>query len=200
MWTDWSVLQKVYFVIAMLFSLILVVQMILMLVGVGNGDTDVDLDGDGTPDVTVDGDSGLALFTVKGLVAFFAVGGWVGFALGDGMMKTVWVILISLASGLVALVVVGLLMKWISSLAENGNIDIGNAVGKTADVYLTIPAGCSAAGKITVELQGKLTEVEAMTEGEEIKTGTKVKIIRADGDTLIVEKLYPGDRGSKLGA
>lgn len=191
MWTDWSVLQRVYFVIAILFSLALVVQLILMLVGAGSGgDADIDFDGDGDPDISVDTNNGLALFTVKGIIAFFAVGGWTGFALGDGMLDTIWVILISVAAGLVALVGVGLLMKLVTNLGDDGNIETKNAVGKIAEVYLTIPAHCSATGKITVEIQGRLTETEALTEGEELKTGTKVKVVKTDGDTCIVEKLY----------
>lgn len=191
MWTDWTVLQRVYFIIAMFFSIVLVVQLILMLVGAGhNGDTDLDLNGDGDPDISVDTSDGLALFTLKGLIAFFAIGGWVGFALGDGTLANHWVILISIAAGLVALVLVGLIMKWMTKLADNGAMQISNAIDKTAEVYLTVPANCAGTGKITVEIQGCLTEVEAVTQGEELKTGTKVKVVRVDGDICVVEKLY----------
>ena len=57
--------------------------------------------------------------------------------------------------------------------------------------YLTIPAKCSACGKITVEVQGQLTELDAMTESEEpIKTGTKVKVVKTDETTVYVERIY----------
>lgn len=189
MWQNWDLLQKVYFCVAVLFSVVLIVQFILLLVGVGNdvnGDADVDSDGfEGV-------DSGLALFTIKGLISFFAIGGWTGFAFADGTLSPVWVILISLGAGAVALIAVGLLMKWILSLASNGTKDVNNAVGKIGEVYLTIPEKCIATGKISIELQGQLTEIDAMTESQTpIKTGTKIKVIRTEGGVCIVEALYP---------
>ncbi|MBQ7164453.1 MAG: hypothetical protein IJR61_03900 [Clostridia bacterium] len=191
MWNDWTTLQQVYFCIAVLFSVVLLVQLVLTLIGAGHDGEGVDLTGDGNPDVTVDTDSGLAPFTLKGLVSFFAVGGWVGFALGDGTLHTVWVILISLAAGLAALVAVGFILKGMAKLQSNGAMDINNAVGKTAEVYLTIPPKCSGAGKITVEIQGSLTEMNAMTEGDEpLKTGCKVKVVKTDNATCYVEKIY----------
>ncbi|MBQ9481209.1 MAG: NfeD family protein [Clostridia bacterium] len=191
MWNDWTTLQQVYFCIAVLFSVVLLVQLVLTLIGAGHDGEGVDLTGDGNPDVTVDADSGLAPFTLKGLVSFFAVGGWVGFALGDGTLHTVWVILISLAAGLAALVAVGFILKGMAKLQSNGAMDINNAVGKTAEVYLTIPPKCSGAGKITVEIQGSLTEMNAMTEGDEpLKTGSKVKVVKTDNATCYVEKIY----------
>ena len=190
-WQNLTTLQQVYFCIAMLFSVILLIQFILMLIGIGGDGEGLDLTGDGETDISVDTDSGLAMFTLKGMIAFFAVGGWIGFTLGDGMMDTVWVILISIASGLVALIGVGFLMKSITKLQQSGTMDIKNAVGKVADVYLTIPANCSATGKITVELQGQLTELDAVTEDQEpIKTGAKVKVVKTDDNTCYVEKLH----------
>lgn len=191
MWENWTTLQQIFFCVAVAFSIILVLQLILMLVGAGHDDAGIDLNGDGNADITVDTSDGLALFTVKGLVSFFAVGGWVGFALGDGTIPYEWAVVIAVASGLVALVLVGLIMKWLIKLQASGNMNINNAVGKTAEVYLTVPANMAGAGKITVELQGSLTELSAVTEGNEtIVTGSKVRIVRTDDSTCYVEKLY----------
>ena len=190
-WQNLTTLQQVYFCIALLFSVILVIQFVLLLLGIGGDSEGLDLTGDGETDISVDLDSGLAMFTLKGMIAFFSVGGWVGFTLGDGTMKNVWVIIISIVTGLVSLVAVGFLMKSITKLQQNGTMQIKNAVGKTAEVYLTIPAKCSACGKITVEVQGQLTELDAMTESEEpIKTGTKVKVVKTDETTVYVERIY----------
>lgn len=190
-WQNLTTLQQVYFCIALLFSVILVIQFVLLLLGIGGDSEGLDLTGDGETDISVDLDSGLAMFTLKGMIAFFSVGGWVGFTLGDGSMKSVWVILISIGTGLIALVAVGFLMRSVTKLQQNGTMDIKNAVGKTAEVYLTIPAKCSSCGKITVEVQGQLTELDAMTESEEpIKTGTKVKVVKTDETTAYVERIY----------
>lgn len=185
MWQSWTLLQRICFCVAVLFTLVLIVQIILMMVG---GDGDVDLDGDGIPDTDLDIDDGFALFTVKGLIAFFAVGGWMGFAFGGGFIHVAWAIVIAVASGVLAFFGIGLLLYWISKLAVNGTVDIGNAVGQTAEVYLTIPAKCAATGKITVQVQGRLMELDAMTESEEpIKTGAKVTVVRTDSNTCFVQ-------------
>lgn len=191
MWNDWTTLQQVCFCIATFFSIVLVVQVILMLIGLGSeGDTEIDLSGDGDADVVVDTGSGIALFTLKGLIAFFAVGGWVGFMLGNSALHPLLVILIAVASGTVALIGVGFLMKWLMRLQQNGTMSYSNAVGKTGEVYLTIPAKCAGAGKVNVEIQGQLTEASAMTDSDEpIKTGAKVVVVRADSTTLYVEKI-----------
>ncbi len=189
MWESWTILQKICFCVATFFTIVLILQIILMLIGSGDNDMDADIDGDGIDDL--DGDGGVALFTIKGLIAFFAVGGWMGFAFGNGFIHPAWAILIAVVSGFVALIGVGLLLRAISKLAVNGTFEIKNAVGKSAEVYLTIPAKCAGTGKINVEVQGRWMELEAMTENEEpIKTGAKVKVLYVDGSTCYVAKMY----------
>ena len=68
-----SVAEKVYFIIAIIASVLLVIQIIMMLFSLGGGG---DFDMDDVFDGDVDTDSGLSFFTVKGLTAFFALGGW----------------------------------------------------------------------------------------------------------------------------
>lgn len=192
MWQNLTTLQQVYFCIATFFSVVLVVQFILAILGVGqDSEADLDLDGDGEPDITVDTSDGIISFTLKGIIAFFAIGGWLGFALGDGTVPTPLVIILSVIAGFAALVGVGFLMKWIMRLQSSGTMDIKNAVGKIAEVYLTIPAKCSGNGKINLDLQGSYAETEAITESDEpIKTGEKVKVVRTEGSVCVVERLY----------
>ena len=72
-----SALEKTYFIIACVASVFLIIQILFMVFG-GDGDADADgdIDGDGASDGG--GDSGVTPFSVKGIVAFFAVGGWTG--------------------------------------------------------------------------------------------------------------------------
>ena len=59
-----------------------------------------------------------------------------------------------------------------------------------ADTYLRIPATKSGSGKILVSVRGSIHELEAMTEGDEIPTGAKVRVTKAIGSELVeVEKL-----------
>ncbi|MDP2059437.1 MAG: serine protease, partial [Flavobacteriaceae bacterium] len=99
-------------------------------------------------------------------------------------------ILISLLVGVLFVVVFFIIIKQIQKLAENNSFNILNTLNKTAEVYLTIPAEKSGKGKILISVNGSYHELDAVTEKEEIKSGSIVKIIRIDnGDLLIVETL-----------
>lgn len=191
-WTTLSLLQKIFFCVACASTLLLLVQIIMMIVGFGSdGDIDGigDVDGidDASDGLTLDSDIGLSLFTVKTLTSFFAIGGWVGFAVSD--MGNLPAILISLLSGTVALVAMAFIMKWLTGLQSDGNIEYSNAVGKTANVYLTIPANNSGNGKINLTLQERYIEANAITKDtEDIKTGSMVKIVSIIDDTFVVTK------------
>ena len=80
-WSALTAIQKTYFVIGLAASVFLVLQIITLLFGFGDGgEVDVDFDGDGASDVTVDASDGFTLFSVRGIVAFFAIGGVSGAA------------------------------------------------------------------------------------------------------------------------
>ena len=74
-------------------------------------------------------------------------------------------------------------------LSENGTLDLRNAIGETATVYIPCPPRNEGMGKITMTLQGQLMELGAFNESEEIlKTGTKVVVVDVRGDDVIIEK------------
>ena len=61
---------------------------------------------------------------------------------------------------------------------------------KTAEVYLTIPANKTGKGKILISVNGAVHELDAMTEGEEIKSGKTIKVVKIENrNILIVEKI-----------
>lgn len=188
-WNALNVLQRVYFCIGLAATVILVLQIILMLFGIGNdGEVEFDFNGDGDPDFTVDTADGFSFFTFRGLIAFFAIGGWVGYILAD--VNTALAIVISFVAGTAALICMGFIMRAIMKMRSDGNIDKSKAIGKTAEVYLTIPPKGNGYGKITLTLEERFVEYNAIQDGNTpIITGAKVKITKCDGDSLTVEKL-----------
>ena len=188
-WQTMDLAQKIYFCVGLGASVFLVLQIITLLFGIGEtGETEIDLSGDGEADATVDLADGFHLFTLRGLVAFFAIGGWTGLALSD--ISTGLSIAGSLIAGTLALVAMAFLMRAIMQLRSSGNIDNAKAIGKIADVYLTIPAKGNGTGKINLTLEERFVEINAIQEGSEpISTGAKVKVTAIVGDTLVVEKI-----------
>ncbi len=195
-WEALTTVQKIFASAAIPATVILVLQTILLLFGVGHfGESDMDADSDADTDGgdhgDIDGIAGLRLFTVRGIVAFFAIGGWFGILISDIGANDAVSILAAVIAGALATLLVALFMKWALKLQDNGNISIENAVGKAATVYLTIPADMESTGKVTLEVQGRFVEMDAVTkEKESIKTGKPVKVIGiSNGNILLVENI-----------
>ncbi len=187
-WNGLNVLQRIYFCIGLAATLVLILQIITMLFGLGETDTGVDLDGDGEPDINVDTGDGFTLFSVRGVIAFFAIGGWVGYIFAE--TNTALAIVLSVVAGSLALVAMAFIMRGIMKMRSDGNIDIKRAVGKIADVYLTVPAKDNGNGKVTLTLEERFVELNAIqNENTPLTTGTKVKITGVSGDCVIVEKI-----------
>lgn len=193
-WEALTAIQKGFALVAVPATLLLVLQTILLLVGLGQGDADVDVDTDSDgielddPDTDVDG--GFHLFTVRGIVAFFAVMGWTGLALMKGGVETWISVLVSFAAGSIALVLMALAMRWFSRLQNDGTMDIRNALGVAGTVYITVPPARSERGKVNIVLQNQLGEFDAVTDEETpLKYGTEIVVIGISGtNTLVVKK------------
>lgn len=186
-WDGMSGLGKGFFITGCVAAVLLVIQIILMIVGfAGGADADADVGVDG------DGGDGIGLFTVKGLIAFFAIGGWVGLGMDSAGLHPALSVVIACVCGLFALVAVGFVYRAMFRLQSSGNIRIDGAVGKTAEVYLRIPA--AGTGKVTLLLQEREVELEARTRcGKDLPTGSRVMVVAAVGGELIVEPIETDD-------
>lgn len=185
-----SGLEIAYFIIACIGTLALLIQIVLMIVGAGSDadmDMDTDTDGDGSLDSHTD--TGVSLFTLKGLTAFFAIGGWTGMLMLSYNIHVGISVAVSVVAGLAAYFVVWGLIRLVLRLQEDGTADYATAIGKEATVYVSIPAGRSGRGKVTLVLQGRYTEADAVTDEEEkIPVGTAVVIAGMAGDAYVVKR------------
>ncbi len=202
-WNGLTATHQASFILAVAASVILVVQLIMMLVGLGgeggfDGDTsDIDGCGDldcGIPDSADDafnGDSladagGLRIVSFRTIVAFFAVGGWITYTMA--FFLPWWgALLIGIVAGCGAAVGVAYIMKAILKFQSDGNRRMGYAIGKPAEVYLTIPALRTGTGKISVIVQDSLTECDAVTDNSEpLPTGSRCVIKAVLSEQLVL--------------
>lgn len=203
-WNELHNLQQALFVIACAATLFMIVQIILLAVGSGDNDAtfdadtnvdDVDTINDGGVGLTI---FGLRILTVRSIIAFLAVGSWLTFALFYSIRF--WAILPGVAAGVAAAFAIAAFMKAMDKLQGSGNLRVENTVGKTADVYLTIPASRSGNGKVNVYVQERLAEMDAITDSASpIKTGEKVKIIGTlnEGTVLVEPYSYAAAKEEK---
>ena len=88
--------------------------------------------------------AGFRFFTIRGIVAFFCIFGWSGLAFYASGLPIWAVSLLSVISGLIAMLLIGLIFFSVKRLQSSGNIQYANAVGKKAEVYIPIPPPAKA--------------------------------------------------------
>jgi len=200
-WNNLVLAQQIFLCIAIPATLLLVILIVMMLIGFGNDDVDSDTDiadefeGDGDASATDSDtlDAGLSFFTLRGIVSMFCIMGWSGLIFLDAEMGLpVWAgVAISVALGILTLFLVALAMRGISRLQSSGNLDLRNAIGKVGQVYLTIPADGTSAGKVNLTVQDQFKEFTAITTAKEpIKTGQYVRVVSvSEAGVLLVEPI-----------
>ena len=133
-------------------TLVLVVQTLLLLFGIGDNDLDdgIDLNDNGMIDTPGDGGGdGLMLFSLRGIMAMAAIGGWSGLVMHEAGINLVITIFLACAFGFMALVAIAYLMKLSLRLQSSGNIDLGYAIGKVGSVSCE----CAEESHIHVEVK-----------------------------------------------
>ncbi len=182
---------QIFALIAIPSTLVLVVQTLLLLFGIGGDDIDadgIDLTGNGVADTPGDGGGdGMTMFSIRGIMAMAAVGGWSGLVMHEAGIALPVTIILALAFGFMALVLIAWLMKISEKLQASGNIVIGYAVGKVGTVYIPIPEKMKGSGKINITLQERFLEVDAVTNAErKLATGESVRVVATDENGMVV--------------
>lgn len=183
-WNALSGLQQIYWAIAIPFSIIFIIMLILTFIG-GDADTHVDMD----VDTEIDSDTGLGFhfFTIKNFVAFFTLFSWTGIAcLGSGL-STGMTLFISVGAGLGMMLLMASLFYFFGKLADSGTLNINNAKGAIGEVYLPIMAKRGNIGKVQITVQGSLRELEAISDDEgDLPMGTVVTVLDVINNHLLV--------------
>lgn len=190
-WESLNLFMKFMWGIALTASLVFIIQSIITFIG---GDTDLDVGG---ADASVDDptgteiDSGMNILTVRNFVNFFLGFGWSAVLFAPGIHSIALLLVISTLVGVVFVVLMMLLLKWLASMQQSGNINVfDEAVGCQGNVYFPIPEARSGEGKVQISINNSVREYNALTEGDALPTGTRIKVVEViDANTLLVEPL-----------
>jgi len=174
--------EKIYWVITLIASGIFIVLMILTFVG-GEFDDTGDVDGD------IDGDTGIGFqfLSFKNLIGFFTIFGWTGIAcLNEGLSKGI-TLLISIVCGLLMMVIMASIFYYLGKLNSSGTLKIKNALNQIGEVYLTIGANRSKIGKVHINIQGGMRELEALTdETTDLHQGDIINVTEITGTGILI--------------
>jgi len=184
-WSTMDMVEKIFWGISVPFSVLFLIQMVMTFLG---GDVD-DVAADGDADVSGDTGIDFQFLTLKNLIAFFTIFGWIGIIcvhIGFGPFISTFIATIA---GLIMMVIMASILYFMGKLTEEGTLNLNNAIGKIGNVYLTIPANRKGMGKVQIQVQG-LQTLDAITDAEkDIKTGAVVEVIEILNDQILV--VYP---------
>ncbi len=180
-WEGLSGVLKIYWSLAVPFTLFFVLQLILSFFG---GDSPDDL-----PDSEVEADHGISFqfLTVKNLVGFFTIFSWTGIACIEAGLSNGITLLISTVAGLLMMGLMAGLFYLMMKSGADGTMRISSAMGQSGEVYLTIPSKRSGIGKIQVKVTGSLRTLDAMTDDlESLPTGKFIKVVDILNDNVLL--------------
>ena len=207
-WDSLDSTVKILYFIAIPSTLVFIIQTVMAFLGgmeggegIAASDTSgLDLDG-GLPDaMDIDdvqfGDGGnpadfsiMRMFTLQGVITFLMVTGWSSIASISAGAAPGMSILLGVVLGVAAMYAVTKLIHASRRLTENGTLDVRNAIGCSGKVYIPIPAQGKGEGKITLYVQGRYAECDAVNMGEEtLRTGTSVRVVDMRNGGLVVEE------------
>ena len=191
-WNSLEPAMKVLWAVTLSASLVFVIQTVMTFLGAA-GDTDFDInsdfDTDAPSDISEHPSTGMNLLTFRNFINFLIGFGWTAILLRDSVPATGLRLLIAIVVGVLLVVLVMLLFKWLTNMQESGNIDVyKSAVDSQGTVYLTIPGERAGEGKVQITIKNAVREYAAMTDGPTLKTGTRIRVVEViNPTTLLVE-------------
>ena len=184
-WSALSLFDKTIWFITIPVTVIFLIQMVMTFAGMdGSGDIDPDFDGD------LDSGNGgpFQLFTFRNFINFLLGFGWSVISLKESISNQFLLLVVSAVFGAVLVTIVMYIFYWMAGMSESGTMELRHAIGKSANVYLTVPAAKSGKGKVHIKIQGNIREIDAVTEGAAVLTGTQVRVVDTiDNQILLVE-------------
>ena len=190
-WEALSSAQQVFWFIAIIFSVLFFIQFILLLIGFDSESEVIDHTGEAGGL-----DHEFSALSMRSIIAFFTFFGWTGVLTLNNELNVWLAVLLSTVAGLAAMFVVAYMVYKFAQLEQSGTLNLYNALDQQGEVYLVIPGHGKGVGKIHLNVEGRIRELDAITQGDSLKTGAPIKVVEImDGNILKVESIpSPGEK------
>ena len=188
---DWGELRIVgldaviYAAIAIAGTALFLIRLVLGLVlDMGDVSDAADLDVDG-----IDSTASFSIFSFLSVTAFLMGTGWMGLAT---RLHLEWgpipAAIVSIGFGVGMMVFSAAMLMGVRRLAQEQTYEPRTAIGRTGQVYLTVPGNGSGNGRVRVSVSGRSKILDARTAGPALEAFTDVRIVEVrDDGVLIVE-------------
>jgi amino acid transporter len=198
-WSDLPGISRVFFGMAVFFSVFFIWQIIAAFMGMGGEDADAGgFDADaGDADVgdfdapdnvdhhdVIESSQAFRIVSLRSIITFFTLFSWMGaLYTAKGMAVGVALTLATLW-GVVGMFVVAFIFYGMNKLTETGTKDVATCKGQVGTVYLDIPA--QGFGEVKTVVSNAVEHVKAKSiTGEPLPAGTEVRIEQVIGQTLV---------------
>jgi hypothetical protein len=181
-WEGLSFSLTVYWTIAVIFSVLFVLQLLFSFFA-GDGVPD------DTPDAEITADTGIPFqfFSIKNLIGFFTIFGWAGIAAIDSGLSDFAALMVALASGLVMMMIMASVFYFLGKANADGTLRVKRAIGGVGEVYLTVPRKRNSIGKVQINVQGSVRTLDAMTDDDkDIPTGKLITVKEIVNDNILL--------------
>jgi hypothetical protein len=118
----------------------------------------------------------LNLLSVRAIAAGLCFFGLTGLAADEWGLGAIFAFPVAAMAGVAAILAVALAMRAMRRMETDGVVRPEGAVGRPATVYLSIPGGPSAPGKVHLFLQGRTVEMKAVSR-DPLPTGAPVVVV-----------------------
>ncbi|MDF2385309.1 hypothetical protein JMG10_27815 [Nostoc ellipsosporum NOK] len=170
-WQELGTPQKIYWAIALLFSLLFASQTILSLIH-----------RDEEKNRYVPG-----LLNVRNVIAFCCVAGWTGVALLAANFNLSLATLLAAGAGALAVLLIWFLQRSLQRVKADPAFDIRQAIGKIGEVNVPVPAHLQGQGEIHIKIEGAVRELPAVSADEQaIAAGKLVKVLSLQEANVLV--------------
>jgi hypothetical protein len=170
-WSELSVILKIYWALAIPFTVFFVLQLVLSFLGHDSPDDLPD------SDIETDHGVGFQFLTLKNMVGFFTIFGWVGIASIQSGASVGASLVYAVIGGMAMMFIMAGLFYLLMKASADGTMRIEKAIGETGEVYLTIKSKRGASGKVQIKVMGALRTLDALTDDEaDIQTGKTVRV------------------------
>ncbi len=173
-----------YSIMALVGTTLFLIRLVFGLFGGGDGG-DFDMDGD----MGGGSDASFTLFSLLSVMAFIMGTGWMGLACRfDWGLSRPLSAIVSVGFGSSMMLFASGMMHMARKLNRNIGYDVKTAVGRTARVYMAIPAKGEGQGQVQVSVSGRLMTRPAVSNGPAFDAFVSVKVVEVrDDDMLVVE-------------
>ncbi|SHG41244.1 serine protease [Pedobacter caeni] len=168
--------------IAIPVSLVFAVQSVMTFMGFDGADG-VDTDFDGNIDHP---DAPFQLFSFRNLINFLLGLSWTGISFYRLIENKTLLLTLCVIVGVGFVMLFFVIIKQLQKLGEDNTFKIESTLKKKATVYLRIPAERKGTGKIQISINGSFREIDALTDGELIESGSTVIITNIQTQNLVL--------------